>query len=282
MLSYSAEYLIKDFRYSDTKNGNKMGKLLLEDTITKELLNGVLWQDTLDIIDINTLRYGNIIKIVSGEYREQYRNIIIKQISLIKEAPAGLSEKERNLLFEKISLVIDSFNDKKLKNDITNIINENINLFKISPAARSIHHNYVGGLMQHISECIDFAKILFPQFCNNVNKEAVLAACITHDIGKMFEYEIDVKSGLVQINEGFRKEWISHTQYGYTWAMGNNLKFLARIIASHHGRAEWDAIIDLNQKDLESELYLMHYVDNLSAKFGMIDINLFQNNNKKS
>ncbi|MDD3420552.1 MAG: hypothetical protein PHE78_08180, partial [Candidatus Gastranaerophilales bacterium] len=70
------------------------------------------------------------------------------------------------------------------------------------------------------------------------------------------------------------KDWISHTQYGFTWAMNNNFQQLARMIAAHHSRADWGAIIDLNQRDLEPEVYLMHHIDDLSAKFGLIDITL--------
>ena len=40
------------------------------------------------------------------------------------------------------------------------------------------------------------------------------------------------------------------------------------MIAAHHGRSEWGAIVDLNTKDLDPMMYLLHHVDDLSAKFG--------------
>ena len=42
------------------------------------------------------------------------------------------------------------------------------------------------------------------------------------------------------------------------------------MIAAHHGRKDWGAIIDLDEKNLEPELYLLHHVDDISAKFGAI------------
>ena len=40
------------------------------------------------------------------------------------------------------------------------------------------------------------------------------------------------------------------------------------MIAAHHGCAEWGAIVDLNEKDLDPLMYLVHHIDDLSAKFG--------------
>ena len=37
MIDYSAEYIVKDFQVSETKNGNKLGKLYLENTKNKEI-----------------------------------------------------------------------------------------------------------------------------------------------------------------------------------------------------------------------------------------------------
>ena len=54
--------------------------------------------------------------------------------------------------------------------------------------------------------------------------------------------------------------------------MTQNFKAIAKMIAAHHGRSDWGAIIDLDQKDLEPELYFIHLVDNLSAKFGKINV----------
>ena len=278
MINYSAEYVVKEFHVSDTKNGNKMGKLLLEDIKSKEVLNCVLWQEAIDNNDPKALRTGNTVRIISGEYKEQFNNVNVRELELLEEAPVGIELEDREKLFNNIFKIISSFKDQNLRDSISKIIIENKELFKVTPAAKSVHHNYVGGLMQHIWECIDFAQVLFPRFRQDINNETILAACIMHDIGKMFEYEIDLETGIVKYNENFEKEWISHTQYAYSWAMNNDFKDLARIIAAHHGRKDWGALIDLDKnfntstKEPEPVEYLMHHIDDLSAKFGMIGV----------
>ena len=45
------------------------------------------------------------------------------------------------------------------------------------------------------------------------------------------------------------------------------------MIAAHHGRADWGALIDLNEKDAEPYMYIIHHIDDLSAKFGATSVN---------
>ena len=54
--------------------------------------------------------------------------------------------------------------------------------------------------------------------------------------------------------------------------MSNGFDKIAKMIASHHGRADWGALIDLNEKDLEPFYYIVHHIDDLSAKFGKISV----------
>lgn len=266
------EFKIKAFSVRETAAKKKMGNLQLEECETKEIINCVIWEECLNGIEKVVLRTGNIVSIADGIYNEQYKNINIKRLKLIKEAKTGLDEAKREEIFKNILEEVNSFENEDFKKAIMQIIFENENLFKVSPAAKNNHHNYIGGLMQHIWECIEVAKLNFKFFKQPVDKELVVAACITHDIGKIFEYIIDENSGIVEIDEDFQKKWISHIHYGFSWANHNGFHDLARIIAAHHGRTDWGALIDLNERDIEPVLYLMHHIDDISAKFGAISV----------
>lgn len=137
MVKQNGEYKIMSFNVSETKNGDTMAKLQLKDPKTDEIFNCVIWQDFLARIEKKTLKIGNIISIIDSEYNEKFNNDKIKQVKLIKEASNGLSESERQVLFNKILEVINSFKDDKLKNAVLEVIFENENLFKVSPAART-------------------------------------------------------------------------------------------------------------------------------------------------
>ena len=272
MFSTDVDYEVVIFSVGDTKAGTKMGKLQLKNS----LLNCILWEETLNRFDSKIFRTGNIVRIVSASFNEKFNNCLVSTLSLVKEAKMGLDEQEREKVYSEIISYIDKIQNEKLNNFVATYFTQHKDLIKIMPAAKLMHHNYIGGLMVHILECIKFAEINMNISDYKFNRDYIIAACILHDIGKIFEYTIDLETGLIDYDENFRKEWLTHSQYGFSICMNNGFKEIARMIAAHHGRSDWGAIIDLDQKDLEPELYFIHIVDNLSAKFGKINVHLLE------
>jgi 3'-5' exoribonuclease len=185
---------------------------------------------------------------------------------LLKKAPVGLPKDQIDAIFDLIIDRVVNFKNIELRDATLNILKENEELFKISPAAEKMHHNYVGGLILHIYECLQFSEKVLSTAYQNLDTELITAACITHDLGKMFEYIINTETGEVCRNQEFDKSWISHIHYGFAWANNNNFPELAHIMASHHGRTEWGAIVE----PATVEARLFHHIDDLSAYTGRI------------
>lgn len=272
MFDTEAKYEVVTFSIGDTKSGTKMGKLQLKDPSDDSLLNCILWEETLNKVNHKLFRCGNIVRIASGSYNEKFNNCLISSLELIKEAKIGIDKTEQDRLFNEILSCINKINDEKLKKFLLDYFEKYKEKIKITPAAKLMHHNYLGGLLVHISECLEFADANLKLFKAKIDSDKVYAACILHDIGKIFEYKIDTETGLVDYDENFRKEWLTHSQYGFSICMTAGFKEIAKMIAAHHARTEWGAIVDLNQKDLEPLIYLMHHLDDLSAKFGRINV----------
>lgn len=255
-----------------------MGKLQLKDTGDDSILNCILWEETLNRIDSKVFRTGNLLRLVSASFNEKFNNCLVSAVELIKEAKTGLNEQEREKAYAELTSYIDKIKDEKLNAFLTNFFAEHKDKIKIMPAAKVMHHNYIGGLMVHTLECLKYAEMNMDISKYKFNRDHILAACMLHDIGKIFEYTIDLESGMIDYDENFRKEWISHSQYGFSICMTNGFKEIAKMIAAHHGRSDWGAIIDLDQRDLEPELYFIHLIDNLSAKFGKINVAMLEEN----
>ena len=276
MFSTDVDYEVVVFSIGDTKAGTKMGKLQLKNLSDESVLNCILWEETLNRFDEKIFRTGNIVRIVSATFNEKYNNCLVSALSLIKEAKLGLEEGEREKVYRELTSYFDKIQDEKLNKFLTTYFMEHKNKIKVSPAAKLMHHNYVGGLMVHTLECLKYAEHNMDISDYKFNRDNILGACILHDIGKIFEYTINTETGLIDYDESFRKEWLTHSQYGFTISMANGFKEIAKMIAAHHGRADWGAIIDLDQKDIEPELYFIHLVDNLSAKFGKINVHILE------
>lgn len=272
MFSTDIVYEVVTFAIGDTKAGSKMGKLQLKDPKSGELLNCILWEEALNRMDSKLFRCGNLLRIVSGSFNEKYNNCLVSSLELIKEAKTGLDEGERAKVFNQICEFILKIEDENLRNFVKDIYEKDREKILIMPAAKLMHHNYIGGLMVHTLECLEYAQANMEIFFQRVNKDEVYAACLLHDIGKIFEYTVDIESGLIDYDENFRKEWISHSQYGFSICMNAGFKRVAKMIAAHHARADWGAIIDLNEKDLEPFVYLIHHIDDMSAKFGKTNV----------
>ena len=274
MFSTEVQYEVVSFTVGDTKAGTKMGKLQLKDPNNESILNCILWEEALNRLDVKLFRIGNIVRIVSASFNERFNNCLISSLELIKEARTGLTENERNEVYNEIIEYINSINDEKIKTFMLNYFEEHKEKILLSPAAKTMHHNYIGGLMVHILECAKIAdaniKILFQK----INRDEAIAAAILHDIGKIFEYTIETENGIIDYDEAFKKEWLTHSQYGYTICMANGFKRIAKMIAAHHGRTDWGAIVDLNEKDLESYVYFIHHIDDLSAKYGKTSVTM--------
>lgn len=272
MFSTDIIYEVVTFAIGDTKSGSKMGKLQLKDPKTGEFLNCILWEEALNRMDMKLFRCGNQLRIVSGSFNERYNNCLVSSLELIKEAKTGIDKEEQEKVYSELEEYINKIKDENLKNFVSKIYSDNKEKLMISPAAKLMHHNYIGGLMVHTLECLKYAEKNLEIFFQKVRQDEVFAACLLHDIGKIFEYTVDTESGLIDYDENFRKEWISHSQYGFSICMTAGFKRVAKMIAAHHGRIEWGAIVDLNEKDLEPYVYLIHHIDDMSAKFGKTNV----------
>ena len=277
MLDLKAKYEILSFSIGDTKAGTKMGKMQVKNLENNSVLNCVIWEEALNRFDPATTRVGNIIKITTASYNEKFNNCLLNNFEVVEQAVLGVNEEKREEFFNNLVSYVNEFKNEKLKTFVLDILNSNKEKIKVAPAAKQMHHNYLGGLVVHTVECVEFAKCVLPKFKKYIDPDEVIAASILHDMGKIFEYDINLESGMIEYNDVFKKDWISHSQWAYSLCMNQGFKNIAKMIAAHHGRSDWGAMIDLGEKDLEPFYYVVHHIDDLSAKFGATSVNDLKN-----
>ena len=140
--------------------------------------------------------------------------------------------------------------------------------FFTCPAAKSHHHNYKSGLLEHTLEVLTITnKICDVSKCD---KELVLVGALIHDIGKMLNYKLEPDGTSSMIEEN-KKLSHSATGCGYIQEFFGTDEYalkLMHIIASHHGHKEWDAITTPET----IEAVIVHTADLISSR--SIDVNL--------
>lgn len=66
--------------------------------------------------------------------------------------------------------------------------------FKNAPAGKGVHHNYRGGLVQHILECLDFINRIHGQY-PATDKRVMVEGVLLHDLHKAFYHFYEDKDG---------------------------------------------------------------------------------------
>lgn len=118
-------------------------------------------------------------------------------------------------------------------------------LYAEAPAARTIHHNCVGGLLEHTLEVIAVSRNLAKLYPRQIDTALLLTGAILHDIGKIEEYRQDSISfdftdrGKLIGHISIGKEMLS-ARLGGLPDFPDELKMeLEHMLLSHHGQREW-------------------------------------------
>lgn len=139
--------------------------------------------------------------------------------------------------------------------------------FRYCPAASYIHHAYVRGLMEHT---VDVARLVINQASRGgFDLKLAVAGALLHDIGKMYEYSPTGRR-LPAAKE------LGHSLIGCQMVSSlaslhavpqDMVGKLCHIIASHHGRREWGAVVE----PITKEAWVVHAADLLDAKLASAD-----------
>lgn len=139
--------------------------------------------------------------------------------------------------------------------------------FKNYPAAKSLHHAYKGGLLEHSLNVVKLAKYICEFYNNNINKDLMIIAAALHDIGKIFElnfsyitnYTTDGKllGHIILADELIIRKTSKIENFPH-----KTLNLLRHILISHHGEYEFGS--PKRPKTLEA--MIIHFLDNLDAK----------------
>lgn len=143
------------------------------------------------------------------------------------------------------------------------------------PAAKSVHHAYEGGLVEHTFLMFSLAyKILqYDPSCHGLDKGVVLSAIMLHDVGKVLEYEWTVPGPATVTERGLL---LGHIVLGDELVvracmaasiptMKDRIVQLRHCILSHHGRKEWGSPIVPSTR----EAILAHQIDMIQSRTQM-------------
>ncbi len=202
---------------------------------------------------VNSMSLVEESEVDAGDFLPSYSG----DINEVMKALQGFRTNVRDTNLRKL---LDSFFDD----------NEFMILFRLAPAAKRVHHAYLGGLAVHTLSVLRLLKNIQSVY-DFLNVDLLITAGILHDIGKIEEYtykrSINISDrgrllGHIVIGCEMVAERLRHIP-GFPWDL--RLKIL-HMILSHHGEKEWGS----PKQPLFPEALVLHYADNLDSKIEMM------------
>jgi len=188
-----------------------------------------------------------------------------------------ISNKDAGEMLAGLDSYIDSMKDPWLKKLVTAMLRDNQVLreaFAKAPAAKHLHHVYLGGLLEHTLSVAAMAE----KACNHysgLNRDLVIASVLLHDIGKIAELSYDRSFGYT--DEGnllghisIEVQWVQNAISDIPDFPDEIRKQLLHILLSHHGKLEFGSPV----LPKTPEAILVHYLDDLDGKLESIFANI--------
>jgi 3'-5' exoribonuclease len=183
------------------------------------------------------------------------------------------STRDPDEMFSELRGIISGIGNPHLKALLEAVFNdsETARLFKLAPAAKTIHHAWRGGLLEHVLSLCALARMIGPQY-PGVDVDLLLTGAILHDIGKIEELTFARSFGYSADGQ-----LLGHIVLGLR-LLGRKFETLPdfppklrslveHILVSHHGELEFGS----PKVPVFAEAMLFHHLDNLDSKMNAME-----------
>ncbi len=263
-------YLVKEKRVGTTRRGDTFISLVLADRTGE--LEARVWDDADKFSAL--FREGDILEIegVAGGYKGKVQITVsglkVPEQEVTPEIFLESASIDPAEMLSSLREILEAVGDLHLRGLINRFLGdpEFVSGLLKAPAAKSFHHNYVGGLLEHtLSVCRMAQKVSehYPQ----LDKDLLLTGAFLHDIGKIrelrFDFQIDYTDegrlvGHVVLGEAMVEEKLGQMK-DFPVDLAVRLKHL---ILSHHGLHEFGS----PKRPKFMEAFALNLIDDLDAK----------------
>lgn len=270
-------FLVKDKVKGMGKNGRAFLSLLIGDKTGH--IDARIWDRVEEIAD--TFEAGDIV-IVKGQVQVYLnrKQIIIHKIEKPDQSQFNKDDftiagkkVDAHACYSELLQIVSQLSTPPIKQILLDSIQDDEikNLMLKSPAAKTIHHAWNGGLLEHIVSICRLMKMISTHY-TFVNYDLLVFGAIFHDLGKIWELEIN--SDFIQYTQKGRL--LGHMQLACELidkkaarilGFPEDLKdILKHIILSHHGKLEYGS--PKRPKFIEAVIVAM--IDDLDSKINTI------------
>jgi len=269
-----SSFLIKQSQLSVDRNGKSFMTLVLADKTGE--VDARIW-DRPD--QFASIAVQNAFIHIDGRCQEYQGRlqVVIKGLELIREDDLDMNQyfKESNLdpekLYVELESLIDSMSDPHYTALARKVLLEDeevVEKLKVAPAAKSIHHAYKTGLLEHIVSISKTVGFLGEHYAPNINRDLLLLGGFFHDLAKIWELSYDkttdyTTAGRLIGHLVMGTEYIDKKTREIEGFPEEKRLLVKHIILSHHGKLEFGS----PKRPKLIEAVIVHAIDDLDSKF---------------
>jgi 3'-5' exoribonuclease len=172
-------------------------------------------------------------------------------------------------MWQELLQRIQAVGDEGIRGLLSRIVTENEDRLRTWPAARTVHHAYQSGLLEHILDVARAGRALAEAY--GANPDLVFAGAVLHDIGKLQELEFSrvgsysfegnlvghITLGLMMVREAAK---------GLASLPERTRTLVEHLVASHHGSLEFGSPV----QPMTVEAFILAAADDLDAKLHQV------------
>lgn len=268
-------FLVKEKNLAVGKNGRPFMSLLLGDATGS--IDGRVW-DNVDTL-AREFDVGDVVKIRgSVQLFQNRKQLIVHRVERVDPATIQFDDfvpksarQPEDVFAELVTLVRTMKNDHLRQLVLDSIEDGEIKpLLLRAPAAKTIHHAWIGGLLEHILSIAQIMNFLGTHYAF-LNRDLLLFGAIFHDLGKI--WELSWEQGIAYTDRG---RLIGHMEMACELIDRKSARILGfdaelrdickHIVLSHHGKFEYGS--PKRPKFLEALIVAM--IDDLDSKVSTV------------
>ena len=265
-------YLCKQKQSAVTKNGKPYENIILQDKTG--IMDGKIWDpNSLGIDDFDALDYIDVVGDVTSFAGAMQLNIKrVRKAAEDEYDPADylpVSENSTDDMYSQLRAFIDSVENTYLSALLKKLFVEDeafVKAFEGHSAAKTVHHGFIGGLLQHTLAVTKMCVFLADNY-PILDRDLLVTAAIFHDIGKVSELSDFPANDYT--DDG---QLLGHIIIG-TEMVGDRIRTipdfpkglaseLKHCILAHHGELEFGS----PKKPALPEALALSFADNIDAK----------------
>jgi 3'-5' exoribonuclease len=267
----TAAFLVQSKEVREKKSGEPYLSLILGDKSGK--MDSKMWDNVVEVLDTfdrdDFVKVKGIVQLHLNRPQfiiHKIRAMADHEVDFADFFPASLRNPEE--MWAELRGIVAEIKNPHLLALLNAILDdpEIARRFRMAPAAKSIHHAFLGGLLEHVLSLCALCKKTAGHY-PFIDLDLMIAGAVLHDIGKIYELSYD--RGFNYTTEG---QLLGHIMIAIR-LIGDKIpsvpgfpvplrNLLEHIVISHHGKLEFGS----PKLPQFPEAILLHYLDDMDSK----------------